>query len=212
MRNGFVVGLVAAASLVAVPAFAQDTYDPETETVMERYGVTVAVGGGVVGFVDEQMRDTSGTGGIWDVRVGFGTNWLLSYETAYTGGIQPIDALGLDTDAQLLSTTVEGLAVIHPIVDIIEYAQPYVFVGAAWKRYDLTNVDVNTSSVEDTDDQFEVPFGLGVRFRPVAGMLLDVRGTYRWATDEDMVPVPNTSAEAENMDSWTAAARIGYEF
>ena len=60
------------------------------------------------------------------------------------------------------------------------------------------------------------PMGAGLAYR-VAGFVADVRGTFRAATDNELVvknpailfPTPN---DFVNMHTWEASAAIGYEF
>jgi hypothetical protein len=176
---------------------------------LERYGLSLSVGGGVVGFTDKAMRDTAKTGGLWDVRVGFLTNTWLGVELAYEGGLQNIDALGLNSDARLLSTAVEADARVNFTQGHWNW-QPYAFAGVGWKRYELNNVSTNLSSVNDQDDLVEVPLGLGLGTR-YAGWLVDVRGSFRPAFDNDLVPT-NNSGDHAAMHTWAAALRLGYAF
>jgi hypothetical protein len=180
----------------------------EPPSVIERVGLSLSVGGGVTGFTDTEMADAADVGGLWDVRMGFLTNSWVGAELAYLGGLQNIDALGLDSEAQLLSTTFEGALRANLTRGMI--VQPYVFAGVAWRHYSLTNADVNLSSVEDEDDLMEVPMGLGVGFR-TGGFLVDVRGSYRPTTGDDLVPTRDGTGQ-EDLDSWMAAARLGYSF
>jgi hypothetical protein len=181
---------------------------PGGESLVTRYGLAIQVGGGVGGFVGEDMRDLTGTAGVWEARLHYGSDLPIGVEVAYMGGMQTIDALGLDTDARLLTTSVEGTLRANIYPGIVE---PYVFAGMGWTRYDLTNVDVNTSSVEDQDDLLIVPAGVGFAYR-YRGLITDVRGTYRFAFYEDLVPVANTADDQNDLDTWSAALHVGYEF
>jgi hypothetical protein len=173
------------------------------------YGLSLTVGGGVMGFTDKTMRDTAKTGGLWDVRVGVLTNKWVGAELAYQGGLQNIEALGLDTDARLLSTTLEADARVNFIQGRWNL-QPYAFAGVGWTRYELNNVNTNLSDVSDQDDLVEIPLGLGVGAR-ASGFLVDVRGSFRPAFDNDLVPTSNSGDHAA-MHSWQAALRVGYAF
>jgi hypothetical protein len=177
---------------------------------LRSYGLSLSVGAGVIGFTDSTMRDTTKTGGLWDVRVGLMTNRALGLELAYEGGLQAIDALGLDTDAQLLSTEVEALARVNFLTGRW-IVQPYAFAGAAWKRYSLENVETNTSDVNDSDDVLEIPLGIGLGYR-VSGFLVDVRGSFRPAVDSDLLPENNQSGDSAALHAWAATLRLGYAF
>jgi hypothetical protein len=176
---------------------------------LRTYGLSLSVGAGVTGFTDSTMRDTTKTGGLWDVRVGLMTNRALGVELAYEGGLQAIDSLGLDTDARLLSTELEALGRLNFLTGRWSI-QPYAFAGAAWKRYSLENVEINTSDVNDQDDVLEIPLGVGLGYR-VRGFLVDVRGSFRPAIDSDLVP-KNSEGDAAALHTWAATMRLGYAF
>ncbi len=199
------VALVAGGSL----AHADEYTGEGGESMIDEYGLSLSVGGGVLGFTNSDMRDTADVGGLWDVRVGILTNMLVGAEIAYEGGLQNIKALGLSDNARLLSTSLEADARVNFLTGRWTW-QPYLFAGLAWKRYDLTNVKTNLSSVNDKDNVLEIPLGAGVGFR-VSGFLIDVRGAFRPATDNDLVPSANGTDHLA-MHTWTAAARLGYAF
>lgn len=203
MKNQNKIGIAVflGGALVAGNAAAE-----EPELITE-YGMSLTAGGGVAGFTDETMRDTADVGGAWDVRAALGTRSPIAIEAAYVGSAQSIQAIGLDNDAVLLGTGVEALARVNVLPD--EDFTPYVFAGAGWKRYDLTNVDTNTSAVSDSDDLLEIPMGVGAAYR-FSGFVADVRGEFRAATDADLI-AQDTDEEIE-MHTWGATAQVGYEF
>jgi hypothetical protein len=177
--------------------------------VVKDYGVTLTAGGGVGGFTQKEMRDATEVSGLWDVRAAFGTKKVIGVEAAYIGSAQAIDAIGLDTNAVLLGTAVEAVARVNALPE--KNINPYVFVGGAWKRYDLTNVDANTSDVSDLDNLLEIPMGLGVSYR-YGNFLGDVRGEFRAAAYADLVPMSDGTNESADMHTWGATARLGYSF
>jgi hypothetical protein len=175
-----------------------------------RIGVAAMVGGGVTGFVDEEVRNFTDPGGSWDARLTVGTQSPLALEAAYIGSAQNIDALGLDSDALLLGQGAEGTARLN----LGRFAvQPYLFGGVGWMHYQLERTPSNTSSIRESDDVLNVPFGAGIGFRIARGVLLDLRATGRAAFDDDLMDVPyaNTGKEAR-LHSWNAAGRLGVEF
>lgn len=210
--------LFLAGALFASGALAQDSadaraieaerYESEDETLLTRYGLSLTVGGGVSGFTDETMRDTANDGGVWDVRAAFGTHYPVAIEAAYIGSVQSIDAVGLDADAMLLGTAVEGLARVNLIPD--GAFNPYFFAGAAWRRYDLTNADTNTSDVTETDNLLEIPTGVGIGYR-LGGFVADLRGEFRIANNEDLIR-EDFGPDRARMHTWAASAKLGYEF
>jgi opacity protein-like surface antigen len=174
----------------------------------DRVGVMLLVGGGVVDFADETMRERTQAGGLWDVRAVLGTRAGLGVEAGYRGTAQAIDALGLDSDAMLLGTTFEAVGRVN--LAPREQINPYLFGGAAWTRYSLTNNDSNTSDVTAHDDMLEVPVGLGLGYR-VNGFVTDVRGELRMVNGDDLVADDNDDGTLE-LHTWSASARLGYEF
>ena len=195
---------IAALAIFASPALAEQKDD-----VLAPLGVSVTVGGGVGGFTDSMMRDMTGVAGGWGVRVTVGSHTLVGFEAAYMGGLQSIDSLGLDDNAQLLSSAVEAdlrLNVLRPFSDFV--LQPYLFMGGAWKRYDLERVDTNVSDVRSRDDVVEIPMGIGIGCE-IQRFVFDLRGAYRPAWDADLMPGAD---EGTGLASWSAALHIGYDF
>jgi len=122
----------------------------------------------------------------------------------------------------LVGNGVQGALRLNATVDFP--VQPFIFAGAAWRRYDLTNENFNTSDVASKDDVLEIPMGVGIAGH-FGGALVDLRGEFRASTMEDMVPATaggnNDIADAVGVDTgsnsaamhrWGAKATIGYEF
>jgi len=181
----------------------------EHQTYATRWGMAIMAGGGVTDFTDNDIQDATDVGGTWDARLAIGTESLIGLEAAYVGEASGMNALGLDTNAVLLGNGAEALARLN----IGTFAvQPFLFGGAAWIHYDITNSDVNTSDFNDSDDVFGIPFGAGLAGH-ISGLYVDGRFTYEPTFDEDLV---NTNVNFNNndtsLDSWKATARVGYEF
>lgn len=197
------------------PSYTQVTVteEPEYEDPLTRYGIALALGGGVSGFTNETMRDTTNVGGSWGVRATFGKNYPIAFEAEYFGSAQSIDALGLDDDAILVGNGLQGLA----RVNILEYEfQPYVFGGLAWRYYSLARDDFNTSDIQNNDNVMEVPVGGGFAWT-YRGFMLDVRGEYRRSFFDDMVPEFVVTGNAIDTDGagmhrWGAFGSVGYAF
>lgn len=198
------VAIALGSSLVAGNAAAD-----EPSTIVEEYGLNLTAGGGIGGFTQEEMRNATEVSGLWDVRAAFGTRKPLAIEAAYIGSAQAIDAIGLDANAILLGNAVEALARVNVLPG--ENIGPYLFVGGAWKRYDLTNVDTNTSDVSDHDNLLEIPMGIGFSYRS-GNVVGDLRGEFRPAAYADMVPAGDGTTEAAAMHTWRTSARVGYAF
>lgn len=180
-------------------------------------GVSTILGGGVGGFTDKQMRSTtSDIGGLWDLRVAIGSHLPLALEVGYMGSATNINGLPTGNKGRLIGTTIEG-DLRYNILPHMPFT-PYVFAGMGWQRYDVTNTSVSLadSGVADHDNLMVFPLGAGLAYR-LSGFVVDVRGTFRVATDNDLVltnpaltqPTPNDFAP---MHSWEASAAVGYEF
>lgn len=183
-------------------------HDLGKEEKPEPVGVSLTVGGGVFGFTDQAMRDTTASGGMWDVRAAIGTHSPIAVEAAYIGTAQNINSVGLDDGAMLLGTGVEGIARVNLAPN--QVVNPYFFGGAAWKRIDLTNTDTNTSDVQEVDNLIEIPVGVGLGYR-MSGFVLDGRAELRMATEEDLIR-NDPDTEDVRLHTWTAGAKLGYEF
>ena len=205
LRNAM-VALVALAGSAA----AQDAPVETSGSVLERYGMEVTLGGGVEDFTNDTLRNTTTTGGLWNVRVAFGTRTPIAFEGAYLGSAQAIDALGLDGDAVLIGNGLEAKVRVNMTETDI---QPFAFAGLGWRRYSITNSDFNTSAVADSDDVLEIPLGVGVAAK-YRGFVFDARGEVRLAAEEDLMPALNAEDPTEDADMhrWAVNANIGYGF
>jgi len=182
------------------------------------FGMAVAVGGGVVGFFDTDTRGFTDTGGTWEARLTMGTRTPLAVEAAYVGSAQNIDALGLDSSAILLGSSVEADARLNFTTGAI---QPYLFGGIGYTRYDVTNSDTNTSSINGKEEMGHVPVGAGLGWQ-YGGLLLDLRGTLRAAfndglrqegeNDEEIIPDGEETPNRAELDNWNVTGRVGFEF
>lgn len=204
-----ITALAAAAlgvALWAPNAFAAET-EPTRDLLLPDWGMSVSVGGGVVGFSEGVLHDYAEPGGTWDARVALGTRRTIGYELAYIGAAQNIDALGLDKNAILLGTTVEAnvKANVYKAQFGASAFSPYVLAGAGYKRYDL-QADTNTSAVKDSDNLLEIPVGIGLNYQ-YRRAIVDLRGVFRPAFFGDMVEQTDS-----NMDNFTTTLHVGFEF
>jgi hypothetical protein len=196
------------------PVVAPTTYESEPGMMgrMRDVGFSVALGGGVTDFTDKDMRDTTGVGGSWAVRATIGTKTPVGFEGSYIGSAQSIDALGIDNDAVLLSNGLQGALRLNAAIGAP--VTPFLFGGAAWRRYSLANTNVNTSAISDNDDVFEIPVGLGIG-GSFLGLGFDIRGELRYAFAEDMVPefeAGRDTGGSADMHSWGVNATLGFGF
>lgn len=196
------------------PPPATDDIDGEW-TPFGTVGIALSAGGGAGGFVNDALRNTTDVGGDWDVRATVGTRSPLAIEGSYIGSAQGIEALGLSSGAVLLGNGVQGALRLNATIDLP--VQPFVFAGAAWRRYDLTNTTANLSDVSGSDDVLEIPMGLGLAAR-WSGLILDARGEFRATTNEDLLPElteDEVEVDSDNfaaMHRWGIKATVGVEF
>jgi hypothetical protein len=92
---------------------------------------------------------------------------------------------------------------------------PYIFGGAGWEHYSITNTDDNDASLvaigdDDTDDLAVFPLGAGVSYRDPSGLNVDVRGTYRLAQKSDNLR--DEDGDQARLDTWEATGNVGFEF
>jgi len=183
----------------------------ETDKPPSRVGVGVALGGGATGFSDQESRNLTDTGGTWEARASFGTRLPVAFEGAYVGSAQGLNALGLDRDALLVGNGAEGNLRLN--LGTLR-VQPYLFGGAGWTHYSVErNNNITSSITSRTDDVFTVPAGAGLSFRIGRGLLLDLRGTYRWAFGADILNASYVgTGKSAGLSNWNAAGHLGWEF
>ncbi|MFW5966556.1 MAG: outer membrane protein [Persicimonas sp.] len=181
--------------------------EDEQRTTLTPWGLGVLIGGGVNGFTDSDFNDFVDTGGGWDGRVILGTRTMLGFEAGYSGTANGLDTFGVEDDAILLSNGAEGVFRLG-LADAP--VRPYVLAGAGWKHYEVTNTDVNTSNLQNSDNVIDFPLGAGLSYS-YDRFLADLRGTFRPAVDDELM----RSAEAQEENSlhtWRAGANVGFEF
>jgi len=199
-----------------LPALAQYTYterytEPTPEVRKGRrgpatgYGSQIALGGGVMNFTGGTAQGMTDPGGSWDLRLVWGTRSIVGLEGAYIGSAQRISASGLDLNAALLGTGVEGtLRINAPMPYRDSMIAPFAVGGLGWTRFDVINNDFNTSVVNEKDHVMTVPVGAGlaVSYR---GFMVDGRFTYRFVYREDLIG-------NADLNNWIVSANIGSEF
>jgi hypothetical protein len=172
----------------------------------ETMGIGLSIGGGVDDFVDG-FTDVTSTGGGWNVRATFGTRSILAFEGSYIGSAQDIDMFGTGDDATLYGNGLQAAARLNVLPDFS--VQPFLYGGAAWRHYDVSDTAIDA---DDSDDVFEVPVGVGVAGY-VAGLMADVRAEYRGAWGADLIPtIDGDSAIVSEMDRWGITGSLGAEF
>ena len=200
---------------VVVASTRDTTYERTSER--ERLGIGIAAGAGAGGFTGTDLRGTSNVGGDWDVRLTFGTRSPLAFEASYIGSAQSLSALGLEDSAMLVSNGAQGALRLNVMAGLP--VTPFLFGGAAWRRYDVTNSATNISDVSETDDVLELPVGAGLAGM-FKGLMVDLRGELRYTTNADLVRTGNldqpvigvSDNEFGTMHRWGLNANVGYEF
>jgi len=184
---------------------------PKKDVPGSKFGLGLTAGGGATGFWEQGANTFADNGGMWDVRAVFGTRLPFAFEASYIGTAQSINALGLDTNAVLVGNGGEGTLRFNITRSRI---QPYLFGGGGWTRYRISNTNINTASLQRTDDVVVIPVGAGVTGRIGKGFLLDVRGTGRLTFQDTLFNNVAASANAGNstLNSWGAMGNLGYEF
>lgn len=212
--------LVGVAALAVPTAVVADDETPDIYSyswhdsrLASDFGVSTLVGGGVSGFTDQTMRDTtSAASGLWNLRLTLGSHTPLGFEAGYVGTAANINALIGDQSGTLVGTTVEG-ALRYNILP--HYAiNPYAFAGIGWQRYDVTGAAFTTSDsgMADSDNSVVYPMGLGVAYRHTSGIVADLRGTFRANTNSGLVLTDPGSKDFAPLHTWEASGAIGYEF
>jgi hypothetical protein len=194
---------------VGSPPVLVPTPEPEPEIPWyETLGWSIAVGGGIDDFAHTAMRDATSIGGSWCARLMAGTNSYFALEVAYIGSAQSIQRTGLHS-ASLIGNGVQGSLRINGTVSYP--VQPFVYGGAAWRHYSISTSGENTSDVLSNNDVLEVPVGVGVAtYLGVTGLVFDIRGEYRFAWGDDMLP--ETRGATGALDRWGITGNVGYEF
>ncbi len=184
-------------------------------TWRERVGIGLSLGGGVDDFVSEGLRSMTSLAGSWNVRATVGTRSVVGGEVSYIGAAQTIRAPFLDGgDAVLVGNGVQAAV----RVDVLSTpdVRSYVYGGAAWRHYDLLDVELIGPGASDADDDnvFEAPVGIGIA--GYAGSLTaDVRAEYRPGWGSDLVPLLAPSEDDAffgDADRWGVTGNIGLEF
>ncbi len=182
----------------------------ERGSIVSGIGVAVTAGAGAGGFTNTTLRNNTEAGGNWDVRVTIGTELPIALEASYIGSAQYLDTFGLNNDALLIGNGAQGAVRINVLGGAA--VSPFVFGGAAWRRYKLTAVDTNMSVVADGDNVLEIPMGAGLGLR-TGNLILDLRGEYRVAFKEDLLPsAGDDDGASAPMNRWGATFNAGLAF
>ncbi|MGE5181634.1 MAG: hypothetical protein ACM31C_06215 [Acidobacteriota bacterium] len=175
-----------------------------TPPFYERWGLAMTIGGGPEGFSSRTNTSTQ-IGGGWNVRAILGNKSYLGVEASYVGSAQGFEAAGMDKNAVLVGSGVGGALRLNFAP---KYALgPFIFGGAGWRHYSLTNASYNNSGIKSTDNVAEFPIGGGLQYI-YGGLLVDARLDYRFTQNGNMMP----AASNTDMGRWGIEGNIGYQF
>ena len=170
-------------------------------------GLSLSVGAGLTDFAEADMREVTDPGGAWEVRLAVGTRLPIAFEAAYVGSAQAIHAPGLDPDAVLVGTGLEGGARLDVLPSDVN---PYFLVGIGWGRYQLAGAETNMSTVNRRDDVLALPFGVGVDFK-LDRFVFDARVVMRPTFDNELLPDRAEAGNPTRLDSLSLLVRAGVE-
>ncbi|WP_052518591.1 hypothetical protein [Archangium violaceum] len=185
------LGAIAAATLLAVPALAQDDYIPDDDITPEesiydagrgeRGGLfndlNVAVSGGLNTYTGD-LGDTTNSGGFLGVQANSRPLPLLGVELGYEGSRNAFE----DIDGGLWRHNVGALAKVGP--ELLANGSLRPFVGAGF-GVSLLNPSDDGELLFENDVVTEVPLAAGVDYK-FGGVTAGARATYRLVGGEDL--------------------------
>jgi hypothetical protein len=176
-----------------------------------RSGMAIMGGGGVTDFTQNTARDTTSTGGSWDVRLVFGTRRWLGFEGSYVGGANSLHNLGTNNSSTLVRNGVEGsLRLNLPLYVHDTLFEPYAAGGVGWNGYRVTNYNAALSSSAisaNSDNTVSVPLAVGFALG-YKGFIADTRFTLRPTYNQTLLTQETSGA----LTNWDFGGMIGYEF
>jgi hypothetical protein len=185
------------------------------EPLVSGVGVAITVGGGVEEPASGVLRSAVGPAALWEVRAAIATRLPISTELAYLGTASTIERDG-DPAGMLVSSGVE--VALRANLSTSSRWRPYLLVGRALRYYRVSGAAHTKRSPPsrgaDRDVTLDLPIGAGCMIH-LGGLVLDVRGVFRAAIGSELVvadPAPGQAATYAESHSWSASARVGYEF
>jgi len=177
------------------------------QRVVSRVGVGLLLGGGYQQFTNNGIRNTTGDGGYWNVRLVEGTRQFVGFEAAYVGDARGMTGLGFSNNARLISNGVEGAVRVNvPIPRGLSLVEPFGFIGVGWQHYQITNNNNALADVTSKDDILTMPVGGGLEFA-YRGFMADARFTYRETYFNNLLG-PNGG----DLNNWNVGGQIGFEY
>jgi hypothetical protein len=180
-------------------------------TLTTGIGVAFQVGGGIGGFTDGDINNTSNgdVGGVWQFRSTIGSHIPIGVDLAYNGTAYDMQSFGgVTTSETLIGTNLEGALRWNILPHYM--INPYIFAGVGWQHYDLNDNTLADQGIDTTDDLAVFPMGAGVGYRDPSGITAELRGTFR-AAESTTGFLEDASGQDVRLDTWEATAGIGYE-
>ncbi len=184
------LGAIAAAMLLAAPAFAQDDYiqdddDRDDVSILDEgqggsgvfNDLNVAVTGGLNTYTGD-IGDNTGTGGFLGVQANSRPLPLVGLELGYEGARNPFE----DLDGGLWRHNVGALAKVGPALGANGNLMPFVGAGIG---VSLLNPSEDAEILFDNDVVTEVPLAAGVDYN-LGPITAGARATYRLVGGEDL--------------------------
>jgi len=169
-------------------------------------GAAILVGGGYEDFTNGNLRSMTAAGGTWTARAIAGTQEFVGLEAAYVGSSHGINALGVGSNANLISNGIEGALRLNvPVLRGPSLFEPFGFVGLGWQHYSINN-GTATSDISDKDDIMTLPFGGGLEFA-YRMFMADARFTYRQTYYNDLL-----RTSGGNLNNWGVGGQVGMAF
>lgn len=182
-------------------------YRPYPYAVRSRVGVGLLLGGGYDQYTNSNIRNTTGDGGFWNVRLVEGTRQFVGFEAAYIGDARGMTGLGFSNNARLVSNGVEGVVRVNvPVARGFSLVEPFGFIGVGWQHYMITNNNNALSDINSKDDVLTMPFGGGLELA-YRGFMADARFTYRETYFNNL-----TGPTGGDLNNWGVGGQIGFEF
>ncbi len=182
-------------------------YGYQPYTVASRVGVGLLLGGGYDQYTNSSIRNATGSGGFWNVRLIEGTRQVVGFEAAYIGDARGLTGLGDSNNARLVSNGAEGVVRVNvPVARGYSLVEPFGFIGVGWQHYQITNNNNPLSDLTAKDDVLTMPFGGGLEYA-YRGFMADARFTYRETYFNNL-----TGRNGGDLNNWGVGAQIGFEY
>lgn len=160
--------------------------------------VDLALFVGATGFSGAAARAMLDAAADVELRIGVESRTGLGLELAYADSLHGVRDPSMP-DAALRGVSGELGLRWSPVSAVV---QPYLTLGLRETYYRVVDWS-GSSRISILDYVTQVPVGLGVTFR-WGRTFADLRGTYRFAFDEDLL-----DAGRDSLDTWSASAGVG---